>query len=162
MSGSLGLKLGKGRVVNLTSSTNAKVGFGRMLNILNLQTLPRRFSLDFTDLFEKGYSFDTMQGHFTLQQGNATTQDTYFDGPIAHIGIKGRVGFAAKDYDLNLSVTPYVTGSIPVVATLAGGPVVGAVSWLVEKVASNAVSKVTTYHYSVSGSWDNPNWAQLK
>ncbi len=162
LSGSLFLKLGKGRVINLGNSTDAKLGFGRMLNILSLQTLPRRLSLDFTDLFEKGYSFDTMQGHFNLEHGSANTKDTYFDGPIARIEIKGKIGMAAKDYDLILSVTPYVTGSIPIVATLAGGPVVGAVTWLVEKVASSVVSKVTTYHYSVRGPWDNPVWEQTK
>ncbi|MCE3238304.1 MAG: hypothetical protein K0R24_1285, partial [Gammaproteobacteria bacterium] len=54
MEGHILLVVGKGRVINLENSTNAKIGFGRMLNILNLQTLPRRLSLDFTDLFEKG------------------------------------------------------------------------------------------------------------
>ncbi len=161
MTGHIGLKMGKGRVINLGSSTNAKVGFGRMLNIVSLQTLPRRLSLDFTDLFEKGYSFDVMQGYFTLKNGNAVTQDTYFDGPIARIEMKGRVGLALKDYDLILSVTPYVTGSIPIVATLAGGPIVGAVTWLVEKVASSAVSKVTTYRYVITGPWDNPVWEKI-
>jgi len=162
LSGSLFLKLGKGRVINLGNSTDAKLGFGRMLNILNLQTLPRRLSLDFTDVFEKGYSFDTMQGHFNLNQGNAMTQDTFFAGPIARIEIQGRIGFAAKDYDLTLSVTPYVTGSIPVVATLAAGPLVGAVTWIVEKAASSVVSKAATYHYTVQGPWDHPIWAQTK
>ncbi len=160
LSGSLFLKLGKGRVINLGNSTDAKLGFGRMLNILNLQTLPRRLSLDFTDLFEKGYSFDAMQGHFNLDHGSAITKDTYFAGPIARIEIQGKIGMAAKDYDLILSVTPYVTGSIPLVATLAGGPLVGAVTWLVEKAASGVVSKAATYHYSVRGPWDHPVWEQ--
>ncbi len=162
LSGSIFLKIGKGRVINLGNSTDAKLGFGRMLNILSLQTLPRRLSLDFTDVFEKGYSFDTMQGHFTLENGNANTKDTYFNGPIAKIEIKGNIGMAAKNYDLILSVTPYVTGSIPIVATIAGGPLVGAVSWLVEKAASGVVSSVATYHYSVKGPWDNPVWEKTK
>ena len=161
LSGNILLTIGKGRVINLGNSTNAKIGFGRMLNILNLQTLPRRLSLDFTDLFEKGYVFDSMKGEFSLKQGNAVTQDTYFDGSIARIEIKGRVGLATKDYGLTLSVTPYVTGSIPIVATLAGGPIVGAVTWLVEKIASSAVSSVVTYHYSVTGPWENPKWEQV-
>lgn len=162
LSGEIFIKLGKGRVINLGNSTNAKLGFGRMLNILSLQTLPRRLSLDFTDLFEKGYSFDSMQGHFNLADGNALTKDTYFEGPIARIEIKGRVGLTAKNYDLILSITPYVTGSIPIVATLAGGPIVGALTWVVEKAASSVVSKVTTYHYSITGPWDDPIWAQIK
>jgi uncharacterized protein (TIGR02099 family) len=162
ISGNATLRLGKGRIINLGDSTDAKMGFGRILNILSLQTLPRRLSLDFTDLFEKGYSFDMMKGYFILKQSTAITKNTYFDGPIARIEIKGKMDLAEKNCDLILSVTPYVTGSIPVVATLAGGPVVGAVTWFIEKLASSAVSKVTTYHYLVSGSWSNHTTPPLK
>ncbi|HLB57266.1 MAG TPA: DUF3971 domain-containing protein, partial [Gammaproteobacteria bacterium] len=157
MSGNIGIKLTEGRIVDLGSSTDTKMGFGRMLNIFSLQTIPRRLSLDFSDIFEKGYSFDIMKGDFKLENGNAFTRNAYFNGPIARVEIHGRVGFGARDYDLFLSVTPYVTSSLPVVATIAGGPLAGLATWLVDKVVSHEVSKVATYHYAVSGSWNNPS-----
>ncbi|MEO8401211.1 MAG: YhdP family protein, partial [Gammaproteobacteria bacterium] len=113
MSGNVSLKLGKGRIVNIGDSADAKMGLGRLLNIFSLQSIPRRLSLDFSDLFEKGYSFDSMKGDFNLKNGSAFTTNTYFNGPIARIGLAGRIGMAQKDLDMKLGVTAYVTASLP-------------------------------------------------
>src|SRR6185312_16511550 len=162
ISGTVSLKLGEGRVINLGDAADAKIGLGRLLNILSLQSLPRRLSLHFNDLFEKGYSFDYVKGDFTLRNGNATTQNTQINGPIAGIMIIGRIGLAAKDLDLKLGVTPYVTGSLPVVAAIAtANPVAGVATWLVGKVVSHAMSQMTTYNYSIQGPWANPVWNQI-
>ncbi len=161
ISGNLSLKLGAGRIVNLGDSTDAQMGLGRLLNIFSLQTLPRRLSLDFSDLFEKGYSFDSLKGDFVFKNGSATTGNTRFDGPVARIDISGRIGIAAKDLDMRIGVTPNVTASLPVVATLAGGPLAGLATWVVDTVVSHAVSKITTHSYVVTGSWANPVWQKV-
>jgi uncharacterized protein YhdP len=161
MMGTVSIDLNEGRIVNLGNSTDAKMGIGRLLNLFSLQTIPRRLSLDFSDIFESGYSFDSMKGDFNLKNGSAYTRNMRFDGPIARVDIIGRIGFSAKDYDFLLSVTPYVTSSLPVVATIAGGPLVGAATWVVNAVVSHQVSKVATYQYEVTGSWDHPVWKQV-
>lgn len=162
MTGYLDLKLTKGRIVDLGESTDAKMGLGRMLSVFSLQTLPRRLSFDFSDLFQKGYSFDSMNGNFTFKDGSAFTDNTQFDGPLAQVLIAGRIGFTAKDFDLTLHITPYVTGSLPLVATAIGGPVAGAVTFVLNKAVGSAVSKVATYGYHVEGPWDNPSWSEAK
>jgi uncharacterized protein (TIGR02099 family) len=160
VSGDLSLKLTAGRIIDLSNSTDAKMGIGKMLNIFNVSNIPRRLSLNFRD-FENGYSFDSMQGHFNFKNGSLFTQDTIFTGPIARIEISGRIGFVAKDYDIEYSVTPYgVTSSLPVVATVVGGPVAGAATWLVDKVVGSAVSSVITHHYTVRGPWSHPEWSE--
>lgn len=162
LSGNVSLKLGEGRIINLDNATDAKMGLGRLLNIFSLQSLPRRLSLNFSDLFEKGYSFDSVKGDFILRNGNAITQNTHFKGSIASIEISGRIGLAAKDLDMKMSVTPYVTSSLPVVAAIAtANPIVGVASWVVDKMVSPAVSQMTTYNYSITGSWANPVWNQM-
>ncbi len=158
LSGTISFKLGKGRIINLSESTDAKMGLGRLLSVFSLQSLPRRLSLDFSDLFEKGYSFDSLKGDFTLRNGNATTQNTAFNGPIAGIAITGRIGFIAKDFDMKLNVTPYVTSSLPVLTALATvNPIAGIATWMV----GSAMSKMITYTYTITGSWDNPIWTQV-
>lgn len=159
--GDITLNLGKGRIVQLSESSNAKMDLGRLLNIFSLSTIPRRLSLDFSDIFEKGYSFDYMKGSFTLKDGSAFTNDMRFDGPIARVAITGRVGIAQKDFDFKLSVTPYVTSSLPVVAAIAGGPIAGVATWMVDKVISREVNKATIYDYNVTGTWDEPIWQEL-
>lgn len=158
INGSASLDLQRGRIVEVDQASGAKMDLGRMLSLFSLQSLPRRLSLDFSDVFQKGYSFDSLRGDFHFEEGDVYTSNTHFDGPGARIDIYGRIGVAEKDYDLTMSVTPYVTSSLPVAAGLYGGPVGLLAGFAVNTVISAAVSKVSTYYYSVTGPWSNPNW----
>jgi uncharacterized protein YhdP len=153
------LNLGPGRVVDIGQESGAKMGIGRMLSIFSLQTIPRRLSFDFSDVFQKGYSFDFIRGDLTFQKGDAYTNNLRFDGPVAKVGINGRIGLKDKDYNFILSVTPYVTSSLPIAAGLITmNPLIGLGAFAVNSVIGSQVSKVTTYQYSVTGPWDNPSW----
>lgn len=158
LNGRVGLDVGRGRIVEVSQASGAKMDIGRMLSIFSLQTIPRRLSFDFSDVTQKGYSFDYLRGDFSFSGGDAYTSNMRFDGPVARIDISGRIGLQAKDFDLALSVTPYVTSSIPVAAALISGPVVGIAALAVNTVVGSAVSKVTTYYYKVKGPWNNPVW----
>lgn len=159
MTGKVDLSLSSGHIVNLDQATNAKMGIGRFLNLLSLDSISRALTFNFKDLTEKGYSFDSVKGHFTLKDGSAFTDDVRMEGSIARIEMSGRLGLAAKDYDIKISVTPFVTGSIPIVAAaIAVNPIVGIAAWAVEKIAGKAVSSVTTHSYEVKGTWDKPIW----
>lgn len=163
MSGTANLNVGRGRIVEVSPSADAKMDIGRMLNLFSLQSIPRRLSFDFSDVFMKGYSFDSLRGDYKFSSGNVTTSNMRFDGPLAKVSISGRIGLVMKDFDLILSVTPYVTSSIPLAATLiTGQPVIGVAAWAVSKVVSGPVNKVATYYYSVKGTWSNPVWNQVK
>jgi uncharacterized protein (TIGR02099 family) len=159
LNGRASLDLGAGRVVDIGQESGAKMGIGRMLSIFSLQTIPRRLSLDFSDVFQKGYSFDSIRGDFLFQNGDVLTNNLRFDGPVARVGINGRIGLKNKNYNFVLSVTPYVTSSLPVAAGLITmNPLVGLGALAVSSVIGSQVSKVTTYYYSVTGPWDNPVW----
>ncbi|OGT37052.1 MAG: TIGR02099 family protein [Gammaproteobacteria bacterium RIFCSPHIGHO2_12_FULL_38_14] len=163
MSGSASLNLGPGRIVDIGQASERKLDIGRMLSIFSLQTIPRRLMFDFSDIFQKGYSFDFIRGDFTINRGNAYTNNLRFDGPVAGVSIKGRIGLKNKDYDFLLGITPYVTSSVPVVATLVtgGNPIVGIAAFGVGKLLGSQVSKVATYQYAVRGPWNNPSWTSL-
>lgn len=163
MNGRVSISLGKGRIVDVGES-GAKMDIGRMLSIFSLQTIPRRLSLDFSDLFQKGYSFDSVNGDFTFRNGDAYTNNFTFNGPVASVAINGRIGFKEKDYDFTLSVTPHVTSSIPVAATLltAWNPIVGIAALAANTVITPAISQATTHYYEVKGSWSNPVWKEIK
>ena len=153
MTGSFNIKAKKGHIVNLSEKTMTKIGFGKVLNMLSL----RHLSLDFGDLTKKGFVFDKMQGDFTLAQGNVLASNIMFDGPVALVKAHGRIGLLKQDYDIILSVTPRFTASVPVAATVAGGPVVGLLSWVVaDTIVAPALKKAITYTYHVTGSWDQP------
>ncbi len=156
MNGNFSFAFSDGQIINISQSSQREVGLGRILNLLSLQSLPRRLSLDFSDLTTQGFHFDDMKGDFNLRNGNAFTNNAYLKGSIAKVEIKGRIGLGAKDYDLTMLLTPYVTSSIPVVAGIAGGPIVGAAAFVATKVFSGVVNKMTSHTYKITGPWDSP------
>lgn len=155
-SGYLDVTLNQGRIMGLSEEASRKIGIGELLTFFSLQNLPRRLAFDFSDLSRQGFPFDYMHGSFTLKEGNAYTNDTHWEGSVAHISMKGRISLADEKYDVYLNVTPYITSSLPLVATIAGGPVVGLTTWVADKLLSHQVAKLMTYSYRLSGPWSNP------
>jgi uncharacterized protein (TIGR02099 family) len=137
-------------------------GGGRLFGLLSLQTLPRRLSLDFDDLFRKGFAFDSIDGLFMIENGNAYTNSLFMDGPAARIDVSGRTGLDAKDYDQHVVVTPALSNTLPVAGALFGpiGAGAGAVYYLGQKLFKSIpeqIDKFLSREYAVTGSWDNPS-----
>lgn len=162
INGNASLDIGKGRIIEISGTSDAQMDLGRMLNIFSLQTIPRRLSLDFSDMFEKGYSFDYLRGDYVFANGDLKTRNMQFDGPVAKVDISGKIGLVDEDFDLKLNVKPYVTSSIPVAATLiTGQPVIGIAALIVNRMLSGEVSKAATYSYEVKGPWNDPHWKKV-
>ncbi|MBA3661204.1 MAG: TIGR02099 family protein [Gammaproteobacteria bacterium] len=158
LGGKANLDLGPGRIVEIEGTSGAKMDFARLLSVFSLQALPRRLSLDFSDVFNKGYSFDYIRGDFNLKNGNALTNNMRIEGPIARVEIRGRIGFSRKDLDLTVKAIPYVSSSLPVAAALIATPIAGLAAFAVERVIGSQVSRVTTLQYEVKGPWTNPDF----
>lgn len=162
LSGAVDLTLRDGNFPNLGDSANREIAFGSLMSLLSFQSLTEQFKLNFKGARGKGFDFNIIKGKIIFKNGQGYPQNLYIDGPIAQITINGRVGFATQDYNLDLLITPKnVTSSLPLIATIAGGPIAGAAAWLTDKVIGSAVSSLTTFHYHVSGSWNNPQVTKM-
>ncbi|MET0986166.1 MAG: YhdP family protein [Steroidobacteraceae bacterium] len=131
-------------------------GAGRVLGLFSLAALPRRLSLDFTDLTGAGLTFDTIHGDFDLHDGNAYTSNLIVSGPSTEIGLAGRTGLEAHDYDQTAVVTGKLGASLPVAGALAGGPAVAAAVLLFSQIFKEPLKGVTRGYYRITGSWEDP------
>lgn len=156
INGDLAINFKGGRITNLSSETEEKLGLGKLLSILSLQTIPRRLKLDFSDLSKGGYSFDHLEGSFNITNGVMTTQDSYIDGPVAYASMKGNLDITKQLYNVDLRISPHITASLPVVATIAGGPVAGFATWVASKIINQGMQKISGYSYKISGPWKQP------
>jgi uncharacterized protein YhdP len=161
LNGNMYLQFKNGRITHLSKETEEKLDLGKLLSILSLQTIPRRLQLDFSDLSHQGYSFDIFQGNMIVTNGVMDTQDSYLDGPVAYASMKGKLDLVKRLYDLNLSISPHITASLPVVATIAGGPVAGVAAWVANKIINQSMQKIAAYSYKVSGPWTAPVIQQI-
>ncbi len=150
LSGQLELALGEGRLLDLDP------GVTRVVGILNFAALQRRLRLDFSDLFKKGFSFDSITGTFTLDGGNAYTNDLAIRGPSGEIDIAGRTGLTARDFDQLVTLTPRLDATLPIAGTVAGGPLAGLAVLLAQELMSDEVDRINRFQYAVKGPWAAP------
>jgi uncharacterized protein YhdP len=118
--------------------------------------LPRRLALDFSDVTDKGLAFDNVDGDFELRNGDAYTQNLLLKGPALNIGIVGRTGLAAEDYDQTVAVSGNTGGPLAVAGALAAGPVVGAGVLVLSQLFKDQLQQLARVYYHVTGPWSAP------
>ena len=144
------------------SLLSVEPGGGRILGVLSLASLPRRLSLDFSDVFDDGLGFDTLSGDFTVDNGNAYTCNLGMEGSVADMGVVGRSGLEAHDYDQLAVVRPHMSNLLAVGGVVVGGPVAGAAMLLFSQVFHKPLSTLGESYYRISGSWDDPAVEQIR
>ena len=148
--GHVGIEVGAGSLLEVDP------GVGRMLGILNLETLQRRLTLDFSDLFDRGFGFEKISGELSIQNGKADIKDLEIVGPSADVSIIGQTDLVKQELDQIVTVTPHIGTGVAIASAVAGGPLVGAAVFLADKVSGGAVDKLGRHRYFLSGPWVEP------
>jgi uncharacterized protein (TIGR02099 family) len=130
-------------------------GVGRLLSVLSLQSLPRRITLDFRDIFSEGFAFDRIRGQLFVDRGIMRTDDLQIDGPAARVLMSGGVNLANETQDMKVRVQPAL-GEMLATSVLLINPTMGAAAWLMNKVFGNPLDKVFAFDYEVTGPWADP------
>lgn len=132
-------------------------GVGRLLGILSLQSLPRRVTLDFRDVFSEGFAFDRIAGSVGILRGTMQTEDFEIRGPAARVRMSGTVDVVAETQNLRVLIQPTLSESVAIGAAASLlNPAVGVVTYLAQKALSDPIEKLFAYEYAVSGSWSEP------
>ena len=150
LSGNFKLDVNKGQVLKV------QPGVGRLLGLLSLQSLPRRLTLDFRDLFSDGFAFDKISATARIDNGILRSDDFFMTGPAAEAKIKGETNLRKETQNLKVKVRPHVSDSLSL-AALAGGPIAGAAAFVAQKLLKDPFNKIIQSEYVITGTWDNPH-----
>ncbi len=131
-------------------------GAGRVFGLMSVVELPRRLSLDFRDVFNKGFGFDKIAGSFRIVDGDAYTCDLSLEAPAADIGIVGRASLAERDYDQAAVVSANVGNTLPIVGAVVAGPQVAAALLVFSQIFKKPLQEAGQVYYGIGGSWDEP------
>jgi uncharacterized protein (TIGR02099 family) len=153
--GQIDFEVGPGRLLDV------EPGMARMLGMLNLAAIQRRLSLDFTDLTEDGFSFDQARGLVVIANALARIQSFELLSSSADIRLTGTANLATETLDQTLTVTPKVVSGVALASAAVGGPLVGAAVLLADKVAGDAVDRLSRHRYRVTGPWTQPRFELL-
>ncbi|MXS85352.1 TIGR02099 family protein [Nitrosomonas sp. HPC101] len=124
-----------------------KPGIGRLLGIFDLKSLPRRLTLDFYDVFGKGFSFDELGGHVVIRNGMASTDSLYISGSSAELVLSGEWNLVNETQALNLKVFP----SFGLVT-----PIAGIAAMIASGTLQDPFDRVLLNEYAITGSWSDP------
>ena len=149
LNGNLQFEMRKGQILKV------QPGVGRLLGLLSLQSLPRRLSLDFRDLFSNGFAFDKINATVKIDHGVLSSDNFAMGGPAADVTIKGETNLQKETQQLFVKVMPHISDSLSL-AALAGGPLAGAIAFLAQKILKDPFNKIASTDYQIIGTWDNP------
>ena len=127
---------------------------GRFLGLFNLLHLPKRLSLDFADVYKKGFAFDSINGTYVFGGGDAVTQDTEITASAADLTMMGRIGVEDQDYDLIAIVRPHSSVATLAGGTLIAGPTIGVGLMLLQEIFD--IELIGKDIHTIKGSWSDP------
>ena len=127
-----------------------------MFGLMSIVALPRRLSLDFRDVFSKGFGFDEISGSFIIDDGMTYTCDLSLEGPAADIGIVGVADLNNRTYEQTAIVSANVGNTLPIVGAVVAGPQVAAALLIFSQIFKDPLQEVGQVYYNIEGSWDDP------
>ncbi|MBW8757636.1 MAG: TIGR02099 family protein, partial [Burkholderiales bacterium] len=134
----------------------ADAGAGRLLGVLSLQSLPRRFMLDFRDLFSEGFAFDNVTGDVVIDHGVASTKDLRMRSATAAVLMAGRADLKAETQDIDVIIVPEINAGAASLAYAAINPVIGIGTFLAQLFLRNPLTEAGTREVHVTGTWSAP------
>jgi uncharacterized protein YhdP len=149
LTGTVGGELSKGTLPDV------EPGVGRLFGILSLDSVLRRLSLDFRDVFGRGFAIDRMSGDLALAAGQAQFKDLRVSGPAANLTLNGSTSLKDRSLDVDVLAVPQVTSTLPLAGAIAAPPV-GAAIYLGQKMLGGTLDKVAEQRYHVTGTWADP------
>jgi uncharacterized protein (TIGR02099 family) len=154
LSGQLKLEAKNGRFRQI------EPGVAKLLGILSLQALPRRVSLDFRDVFTKGFSFDRISADMNIVTGVADTQNFTMKGSAAHVAMHGQIDLARETQDLAVRVTPSLSEGIAIAGAIVN-PAIGVAALIAQKALKDPFSQIASFDYKITGTWADPAIARV-
>ena len=130
-------------------------GLGKLISLMNLQALPRRITLDFRDVFSKGFRFDRIEAASRVDHGLMDLRQFRMRGPAAEVAMSGQVDLAQETENLKVRVVPSLGGSASTAMAIVN-PVVGVAAALAQHVLKNPLGQLFAHEFEVSGSWTEP------
>ncbi len=150
--------------VNIESGQFLKAdpGLAKLLGVLSLQSLPRRLTLDFRDVFSEGFAFDFVRGDVGINQGVASTNNLQMKGVNAAVLMEGSADIAKETQDLKVVVVPEINaGTASLIATVIN-PAIGLGTFLAQYFLRRPLIEAATLQFHIDGSWADPKITKVE
>jgi len=156
-------------LANLNGEYQAKLDDGylaevsdkaRIFSVLSLDSLVRKLTLDFRDIFSDGMFYSDIKGDYIINQGVLTTDNTKMNGTAGNLLMKGSTDLVSGALDYKLLYNPNLTSSLPVLAWIAfSNPVTFLAGVAIDQVIKSQV--VSEIAFDLTGTVNSPNFKEI-
>ncbi len=132
----------------------------RLFSVLSLQSLVRKLTLDFRDIFSDGMFYSSIKGDFNIKDGILYTNNMKMNGAAGDLLMIGNTDLDLGQLDYSLSYKPNLTSSLPVLAWIATlQPAVFLAGIAIDQVMTSQV--VSEFNFELTGTLDEPDFKEV-
>ena len=129
-------------------------GSGKLVGLLNFNTIARRLVFDFRDVFASGLQFDRMRYRGLLSNGDAILQEAFILTPAVFVRMEGKISLDDELIDMDVHISPELGGNLTLLSALAN-PTAGAVVFLTSQIFKEDMRRASFRSYQAKGAWDD-------
>jgi uncharacterized protein YhdP len=138
-------------------------GVGKLLSVLSMQSIMKRLTFDFRDVFSDGFAFDFVRGDVAIDRGMASTNNLQMSGVNAVVLIDGRSDIAKETQDLRVVIAPEVNAGVAsLLVASAINPAIGLGTFLAQLFLRQPLIEAVTRELEVKGTWSDPVITEVK
>ena len=132
----------------------------KIASILSLDSIVRKLTLDFRDIFSDGMFYSDITGDYQIKNGVLYTSNTRMNGTAGNLYINGNTDFITDMLDYKMSYKPNLTSSLPVIAWITMSNPVGFLAGIAldQVITSQVVSEV---NFELTGSVKEPDFKEV-
>jgi uncharacterized protein (TIGR02099 family) len=156
MTGSFNINIEDGQFLK------ADPGLAKLLGVLSLQSLPRRLTLDFRDVFSEGFSFDFVRGDVKIEQGVAMTNNLQMKGVNAAVLMEGSSDIAKGTQNIKAVIVPEINAGTASLVAAVINPAIGLGTFLAQLLLRKPLLAAATQEFQIQGTWADPKITKVE
>lgn len=157
LNGAVKFDLGKGHLSQVSDKGT------RIFSLFSLDSLVRKLSLDFSDVFGQGLYFNRFAGNLQIDHGVVKTTDTEMDAIAGNIKVRGFTDLTSESLQYDIRFVPQLASSVPTVVLLSTSAwTLGLGAFALTKVLEPVIEVISEIRFRVTGTMSEPVLEELE
>ncbi len=157
LSGNVRFDLGKGHMEQLSDKG------ARIFSLFSLDSILRKLSLDFSDVFGKGLYFNSFNGDLALDNGMLQTTNTEMDAVAGNMKVRGYTNLVSESLNYDIRFAPKLASSVPTVVLLSTSAwTMGLGAFALTKVLEPVIEVISEIRFRLTGTISEPKLEELE
>ena len=157
LNGDVHFELGKGHLSEVSDQG------ARIFSLFSLDSLLRKLSFDFSDVFGEGLYYNTFKGDLRIDDGVVKTTNTNMDAVAGTMKVRGYTDLMKQSLNYDIRFSPKLASSVPTVVLLSTSAwTLGIGAFALTKVLEPVIEVISEIRFRLTGTMTKPKIEELE